>query len=311
MNLLAMQPVWAVSCCVVLFATTPIKPLPEKVEVDYPKALLGERLFSDPRLSKDDTVSCATCHDLSHGGDDGLQFSFGVGGRRGSINAPTVYNAVFNFRQFWDGRAKDLKAQAYGPIENPVEMAYTIEGVVAKLKKIPEYSNIFPSIYPDGITGENIVDAIAEYEKSLITPNAPFDKYLRGEKEAIGTEAKEGYGLFKSKGCILCHNGINVGGNFYNKFGIFKDANSSSLGRYTLTLREEDKFVFKVPSLRNVALTAPYMHDGRTTSLENAIEMMSEHQLGRYITKDEIKKIAAFLRSLTGEIPPKISQESR
>lgn len=311
MNLLAMQPVWAVSCCVMLFASMPIKPLPQSMEVNLPKAALGERLFSDPKLSKDDTVSCATCHDLKHGGDDGREFSVGIGGKRGSINAPTVYNAVFNFRQFWDGRAKDLKAQAYGPIENPVEMGYSIEGVVEKLKKIPAYSKAFFHIYAEGITGENIVDAIAEYEKTLITPNAPFDRYLRGEKDAIDRVAKEGYGLFKSKGCILCHNGINVGGNFYNKFGIFKDANSSSLGRYALTQREEDRFVFKVPSLRNVALTAPYMHDGRTPSLQGAIEVMSEHQLGRCITHEEVEKIVAFLRSLTGEIPAEIAQERR
>ena len=296
--------------CASVLLSSPIKPLPQTVEVNQNKAVLGEKLFFDPQLSKDGTVSCATCHDLNKGGDDGLQFSIGIGGKKGNINAPTVYNAVFNFRQFWDGRAEDLKAQVFGPIENPVEMGHTMAQAVDKLKKNPIYLSEFTSIYSDGITQDNIADVIAEYEKTLITPNAPFDRYLRGEKDAISKDAKEGYGLFKSKGCIVCHNGINVGGNFYNKFGIFKDANSSALGRYNVTKREEDKFVFKVPSLRNVALTAPYMHDGRTASLKEAIEIMSEHQLGRYITEEEVRKIALFLKSLTGEIPQSVKKKN-
>jgi len=309
MKLLANIFLLTVLCASVLLSS-PIKPLPQTVEVNQNKAVLGEKLFFDPQLSKDGTVSCATCHDLNKGGDDGLQFSIGIGGKKGNINAPTVYNAVFNFRQFWDGRAEDLKAQVFGPIENPVEMGHTMAQAVDKLKKNPIYLSEFTSIYPDGITQDNIADVIAEYEKTLITPNAPFDRYLRGEKDAISKDAKEGYGLFKSKGCIVCHNGINVGGNFYNKFGIFKDANSSALGRYNVTKREEDKFVFKVPSLRNVALTAPYMHDGRTASLKEAIEIMSEHQLGRYITEEEVRKIALFLKSLTGEIPQSVKKKN-
>ncbi len=293
--------------CTVLFSA-PLKPLPESMEADHNKVLLGQKLFFDPLLSKDGTVSCATCHDLLEGGDDNLQYSIGVGGKKGNINAPTVYNAVFNFRQFWDGRAEDLKEQVFGPIENPVEMDQTMKQTVDKLKKNPMYLSEFAKIYADGITEENVADAIAEYEKTLITPNAPFDRYLRGEENAIGQDAKEGYALFKSKGCVVCHNGINIGGNFYNKFGIFKDANSSSLGRYNITKREEDKYVFKVPSLRNVALTSPYMHDGRTNSLRKAVEIMSEHQLGRYITEEEIKKIVAFLESLTGQIPESVKK---
>jgi cytochrome c peroxidase len=309
MKLLANIFLLAVFCNSILFSS-PIKPLPRTMEVDQNKAVLGQKLFFDPQLSKDGTISCATCHDLDKGGDDGLQFSIGIGGKKGNINAPTVYNAVFNFRQFWDGRAENLKAQVFGPIENPVEMGQTMAQAVDKLKKNPMYLSEFTSIYSDGITQDNIADVIAEYEKTLITPNAPFDRYLRGEKDAISRDAKEGYGLFKSKGCIVCHNGINVGGNFYNKFGIFKDANSSVLGRYNITKRGEDKFVFKVPSLRNVALTAPYMHDGRTTSLKDAIEIMSEHQLGRYITEEEVRKIAVFLESLTGEIPQSVEKKN-
>ena len=292
-----------------MLLSAPIKPLPQSVKVDQKKVVLGKKLFFDPRLSQDGTVSCASCHDLEKGGDDGLQYSVGVGGKKGNINAPTVYNAVFNFRQFWDGRAEDLKAQVFGPIVNPVEMNTTMAQTVDTLKKDPIYVSEFAKIYSDGIIQENVADAIAEYEKTLITPNAPFDRYLNGEKSAIGPEAKKGYKLFESKGCIVCHNGINVGGNFYNKFGIFKDANSSALGRYNITKREEDKYVFKVPSLRNVALTAPYMHDGRAHTLKEAVEIMSEHQLGRYMTEDEIEKIVAFLKSLTGEIPQEIKKD--
>ncbi|AKF25941.1 cytochrome B6 [Sulfurovum lithotrophicum] len=283
--------------------SAPIKPLPQSVKADWKKVPLGQKLFFDPHLSADGTVSCASCHDLEKGGDDGLKYSVGVSGKKGNINAPTVYNAVFNFRQFWDGRAEDLKAQVFGPIENPVEMNMTMAQTVDKLKKDPMYVSEFARIYSDGITQENVADAIAEYEKTLITPNAPFDRYLKGKQGAISREAEEGYKLFTSKGCIICHNGVNVGGNFYNKFGIFKDANSSSLGRFNITKREEDKYVFKVPSLRNVALTAPYMHDGRARTLQEAVGIMSEHQLGRYITEDEIRKIVAFLESLTGELP--------
>jgi len=286
-----------------------LKPLPLEIRVNNQKAALGKMLFSDPILSKDNTVSCVTCHDLYNGGDDGLQFSFGIKGRRGVINAPTVYNSVFNFRQFWDGRAKDLKEQAFGPITNPVEMDQNPDALVQKIKQHPLYRKKFTQLYPDGVTVNNIADALANYEKTLITPNSPFDRYLRGEKDAISQKAKEGYRLFKFKGCIVCHNGVNIGGNLYNKFGIYEDANSSSLGRYNVTKRESDKYVFKVPSLRNVALTAPYMHDGRFKTLHDAIVFMSQYQLGRYMEEDEIDAIEAFLKTLTGEIPESVRKK--
>jgi len=286
-----------------------LKPLPLEIRVNNQKAALGKMLFSDPILSKDNTVSCVTCHDLYNGGDDGLQFSFGIKGRRGVINAPTVYNSVFNFRQFWDGRAKDLKEQAFGPITNPVEMDQNPDALVQKIKQHPLYRKKFIQLYPDGVTVNNIADALANYEKTLITPNSPFDRYLRGEKDAISQKAKEGYRLFKFKGCIVCHNGVNIGGNLYNKFGIYEDANSSSLGRYNVTKRESDKYVFKVPSLRNVALTAPYMHDGRFKTLHDAIVFMSQYQLGRYMEEDEIDAIEAFLKTLTGEIPESVRKK--
>jgi cytochrome c peroxidase len=176
-------------------------------------------------------------------------------------------------------------------------------GAVEILKKSNTYLKDFNDVYSNGITKDNIADAIAEFEKALITPNSPFDRYLKGDKKAISQKAKEGYQLFESKGCVICHHGVNVGGNFYNKFGIFKDANSTNLGRYNITKREEDKYVFKVPSLRNIALTDPYMHDGRINTLRDAVEFMTEHQLGRYMEPGEIDAIVVFLKSLTGEIP--------
>jgi len=284
----------------VILSAGVIRPLPQKVPQDPAKAALGKRLFFDTKLSRDNTVSCATCHDLENGGDDGLRFSYGIGGAQGDINAPTVYNAVFNFRQFWNGRAKDLKEQVYGPIENPVEMGFSMDALVERLKRDGGYKERFFALYPDGITKENIADAIAEYEKGLITPNSPFDRYLKGEKDAIDPLAKKGYELFQLKGCIICHNGVNIGGNLYNKFGVYHEVNSTKLGRYEITKREEDKYVFKVPSLRNVALTAPYMHDGRFDTLEKAVRFMTQYQLGRFIRDDEVDAIVAFLRSLTG-----------
>jgi len=292
-----------VICFTAILFSGPIKPIPNEIKVDAKKVQLGKKLFFDPILSKDGTISCATCHDLQNGGDDGLKFSFGIKGQEGNINSPTVYNAVFNFRQFWDGRAKDLKEQAIGPIENPVEMGHTMGNAVKTLSQNKMYFKGFNAIYEDGITKDNIVDAIAEFEKALITPNSPFDRYLKGDKKAISEKAKEGYLLFKSKGCILCHHGVNVGGNFYNKFGIYEDADTEHLGRYNITKREEDKHVFKVPSLRNIALTAPYMHDGRVETLKKAVELMTKYQLGRHMELGDTEAIVAFLKSLTGEIP--------
>lgn len=293
----------SVFCFTTVLFSAPIKPIPNEIKVDAKKVQLGKKLFFDPILSRDGTISCATCHDLQNGGDDGLKFSFGIRGQEGIINSPTVYNAVFNFRQFWDGRAKDLKEQVIEPIENPVEMGHSMTAVVEILKKNKTYLRDFKNIYSDGLTNDNVADAIAEFEKALITPDSPFDRYLKGDADAISAKAKEGYRLFESKGCILCHHGVNVGGNFYNKFGIYEDVNSTNLGRYNITKREEDKYVFKVPSLRNIALTAPYMHDGRMSVLKDAVEFMTEHQLGRHMEPGETDAIVAFLKSLTGEIP--------
>jgi cytochrome c peroxidase len=291
----------------IVMADEPIQPIPEQLPVNPRKAALGKQLFFDPILSRDSTVSCASCHLLEMGGDDNSKHSFGIEGQEGDINAPTVLNAVFNFRQFWDGRAGDLAEQAMGPIENPIEMGHRFPDLIKKLSATP-YRAKFEAIYAEGLTRENIADAIAEYEKTLITPNAPFDRYLNGDESAITPEQKEGYALFKSKGCIACHHGINVGGNLYNKFGVMEDAGSRHLGRFNVTGNEADRFMFKVPTLRNITETAPYFHDGRTYSLVEAVIIMSRYQLGRQITMEEVRKIVAFLVSLKGDIPDAAKQ---
>lgn len=284
-----------------LFAE-PIQPIPQSVEVDREKANLGRELFFDPILSVDNTISCASCHDLDNGGDDGLVASFGHNGKVGDINSPTVLNSVFNFKQFWNGRAADLKEQARGPIENPIEMANTFENLIATLKNT-QYKSKFEKIYEDGVTEDNIVDAIAEYEKTLITPNSDFDKYLNGDFNAITQEQKEGYEIFKEKGCIACHHGVNVGGNHYNKFGIMEETKSKRLGRYEVTKNEDDKLYFKVPTLRNIDKTAPYLHDGRYENLEDVVKFMARYQLGRSVSEQEVHKIVMFLHSLSANVP--------
>jgi cytochrome c peroxidase len=282
-------------------------PIPTEIKVDNQKVQLGKKLFLDPILSKDKTLSCMSCHNLKRNGADRVRRTKGIDGQVGYFNVPTVYNAVYNFRQFWDGRAKDLKDQALQPIVNPVEMGNTMENALKSLKADNTYVSMFNIIYEDGITEENLAEVITEFEKTLITPNAPFDKYLRGNKNAISQEAKEGYALFKEKGCITCHHGVNVGGNMYNKFGVISNIKSKSLGRYNVTKRERDKYYFKVPSLRNVERTAPYFHDGRHAKLEDAVKDMAYFQLGRPISDEEIAKIVAFLRSLNGELPQGIT----
>jgi cytochrome c peroxidase len=283
----------------------PITPLPKYVPTNPQKVLLGKALFFDPILSKDGTVSCATCHNIFEGGDDATKFSTGINNQKGSINSPTVLNAVFNFRQFWDGRAKDLQEQAAGPIENPVEMGNNFDNLIKTLNK-SAYAAQFKAIYKDGITKENITDAIAEFEKTLITPDSPFDRYLRGEENAISPEAKEGYALFQSKGCIACHHGRNIGGNMYNKFGVVMSVRDNNLGRYNITKNEVDKYFFKVPSLRNIAKTAPYFHNGSANNLKDAVYFMAKYQVGRPISKEEVSKIVSFLHTLSGNIPESI-----
>jgi cytochrome c peroxidase len=285
----------------------PIAPLPGSLALDARKVALGKRLFSDKRLSRDDSVACSSCHDLAKAGVDGLRRSVGIGGQIGDRNAPTVFNAVFNFRQFWDGRAATLEEQIDGPVHNPKEMASSWHEVIGKLRADDDYVSGFRAVY-GSLEARHIKNAIAEFERSLITPGARFDRYLAGARDALAPEELKGYELFKSYGCVACHQGVNIGGNLYERLGVmrlfFKGAPASAatnLGREAVTGKAEDRYVFKVPSLRNVALTAPYFHDGSVATLEEAVLIMGRYQLGIEIPQGDIKLIVIFLHTLTGE----------
>ncbi|PIF03757.1 MAG: cytochrome B6 [Arcobacter sp.] len=291
------------SLITVLFSEELITPIPLKVDYNIDKARLGEKLFNETRLSKDDTISCATCHILNGGGDNNIPVSFGVDGKKGIRNSPTVLNASFNTRQFWDGRAKNLEEQASGTIHNPIEMDSNFTEITKKLQQDPDYVEQFGLIYKDGITEKNIINAIVEYENTLITPNSKFDKFLRGDKNILSKDEKEGYKLFKEYGCISCHNGVNVGGNLMQKLGITEEYPTNDFGKFNITKKDEDKFYFKVPTLRNIQNTAPYFHDGRAESLRDSVDKMIFHQLGFTIEETEIDQIILFLNTLTGQTP--------
>ena len=287
----------------------PIQPIPAYAMLDENKIALGELLFNDPRLSIDDSISCANCHSLKAGGVDRLPRSIGVNGNIGDINSPTVFNSGLNIAQFWDGRAETLEDQIDGPIHNPKEMGSSWPKIAGKLASDITYQTLFKNIYSDGINSHNIKDAIATFERSLVTINSPFDRYLRGDKNAISEDAKAGYAIFKEFGCIACHQGTNVGGNVFQKFGIMGDyfadrgeaITQTDLGRYNVTGLEEDKFVFRVPSLRLAALTPPYFHDGSVTTLQDAVRTMIKYQLGRSSTEKDEELIVEFLHTLVGE----------
>ncbi len=283
----------------------PIRPLPKTLKLNQQKVSLGAKLFHDVRLSSDNSISCASCHNLSNGGDDDSFVATGVGGVKGPINSPTVLNSGFNFLQFWNGRAANLKEQAAGPVHNPIEMASNWEEVIGKIGDDLEYVNAFKEIYDDSMSGDYITDSIAEFERSLLT-FSPFDKYLRGDKSAVSQQAQHGYGLFKKYGCVSCHQGVGVGGNLFQRFGALvsyyqdKEVKDVDYGRAEVTKNSEDMHVFKVPSLRNVARTAPYFHNGSADKLEDAIQTMAQLQLGRTIPAQDIASIKAFLESLSG-----------
>jgi len=287
------------------------EPIPTRVELDARKVALGKRLFSDGQLSRDGQVSCASCHDLNRGGVDGRKVSVGVGGALGGINAPTVLNSAYNFRQFWDGRADTLESQIDGPVTNPAEMASDWPSIIKKLQASSSYAKAF-AVYPDGITPSNVKNAIATFERALVTPDAPFDRFLRGQKGALSSDQQAGYELFVSLGCAECHNGINLGGTSFQRFGRMgmppflrpgHVVTKADLGRYSLTKNESDLYRFKVPTLRNVALTAPYFHDGSAPNLRDAIITMAQVQLGTILAKDDVDLLAGFLTALTGEPP--------
>jgi cytochrome c peroxidase len=272
---------------------------------------LGKLLFFDPRLSSSWLISCNTCHNLSLGGVDLLETSVGHGWQKGPRNSPTVLNAVLNVAQFWDGRAKDLKEQAMGPVQAAVEMNSTPERTVKTLKSIPEYVALFTKAFPgekDPVTFENMARAIEVFEATLLTPESPFDNYLEGKSDALNAEQKRGLELFISKGCVRCHAGVNLGGQGYFPFGVVQRPGAEILpandkGRFAVTRTASDEYVFKSPSLRNIALTAPYFHSGKVWDLAQAVAIMGSAQLGAKLTEAETNSITAFLRTLTGRQP--------
>lgn len=289
----------------------PITPLPAVPDLDNKKVELGRRLFHDTKLSRDGSISCAHCHNLAKGGVDRLARSRGIGGKEGAINAPTVYNSSLNFRQFWNGRAETLEEQIEGPLRHPAEMGSTWQQAIAALQNDRYYSGEFAAIYRDGIKPQSVKDAIATFERSLVTPNSRFDRFLRGDTAAMNVDEQSGYRLFKQFGCSSCHQGVNIGGNMYQKLGVMEDyftgkVSAADLGRFSITKREEDRYVFKVPSLRNVALTPPYLHDGSAKTLEDVVRVMARYQLGERLSPDELNKIVAFLNTLTGEYQGKL-----
>lgn len=275
------------------------------------KVALGKMLYFEPRLSKSHTISCNSCHLVGLGGTDMLETSIGHHWQQGGRNSPTVLNAVFNTAQFWDGRAKDLAEQAGGPLINPVEMATTHADAVKTLKAIPGYQPAFEKAFPkakDPINIENVQNAIALFEATLITPNAPFDQYLKGDADALSEQQKTGLTLFIDKGCSTCHSGVNIGGNQYRPFGVVEQPGADFLppedeGRFAVTKSASDKYVYKVPSLRNIELTPPYFHSGKAWDLKQAVAVMGSAQLGIKLSDDEVTSITAFLYSLTGEQP--------
>jgi cytochrome c peroxidase len=307
-------------------ATSEWQPLPEKPPepADNPstpaKAVLGKMLYFDPRFTATGTGSCNSCHNLMLGGDDSRALSMGVHGKLGARSAPTVWNAAFHSVQFWDGRAPTLEEQARGPVTNPVEMAMTSwEDVMARLNAIPEYKRLFEAAFgsDNPINADNAVRAIAAFERTLITPNSPYDKYARGNPQALSEQQIRGLNTFAQVGCVNCHSGpafngpqLPLGTGFFMKFPTYENAEldtrygfTKDLGRYEVTKKEEDKHMFRVPTLRNIAMTAPYFHNGAVKTLDEAIRVMAKVQLNKDLTQQQVDDIFAFLTGLTGEFP--------
>lgn len=291
-------------------ASEPVRPIAVEVEADPAKVALGYALFHDTRLSVDNTVSCATCHALETAGVDNHQYSHGVDDQLGGVNAPTVYNAVYNFVQFWDGRARTLADQAAGPPLNPIEMASeSFDQIIAKLAADKKFAREFKAVYPDGLTEANITDAIEEFERTLITPNSRFDKWLRGDDSALAADELAGYELFKDYGCATCHVGPNLGGQSYELMGLRRhyfadrgmELTTEDNGRYKETQLERDRHRFKVPGLRNIEHTWPYYHDGTRHTLEEAVLDMGRYQSDVDMSDAEVAQVTAFLLTLTGE----------
>ncbi|MEW8137011.1 MAG: cytochrome-c peroxidase [Candidatus Thiodiazotropha endolucinida] len=290
----------------ILAIDEPIQPIKPVQNINLGQVELGKKLYFDPRLSKSGFISCNSCHNLSMGGTDNLKTSIGHNWQQGPINAPTVLNSSLNVAQFWDGRAADLKAQAGGPIANPGEMAFTHTLAIDVLTSIPEYVMEFKQVFvSDKITIDEVTQAIAEFEKTLVTPNSRFDQWLLGDKQALSQDEMAGYTLFKESGCVSCHNGEAVGGNSFQKMGVVEPykAKSPAEGLSAVTGKDADRFKFKVPTLRNVEMTYPYFHDGEAETLTEAVDVMGRLQLGKKFSDNENAQIVAFLKTLTGDQP--------
>lgn len=289
-----------------------LKPLPEMMEsaanpVTEEKVELGRKLFHDTRLSLNRKNSCNSCHNLETYGVDNQKFSTGDAGGKGGRNSPTVFNAAIHIAQFWDGRAKDVEEQAKGPVLNAVEMAMPSADYVAEvLQSIPGYAPLFKNAFPDDVDPvnyDNFAKAVGAFERKLVTPSR-FDDFLKGKEDALTMEEKTGLNNFLGAGCATCHNGPAIGGQMYQKLGLVKPwPGNTDSGRFEVTKNEIDKFMFKVPSLRNIAKTGPYLHDGSVSDLNELTSMMAEHQLGRTLDKKQVDSIVIFLKVLTGSLP--------
>lgn len=293
-------------------ANEPLQAIPACVPTEAAKVAMGERMYNDTRLSLDGTISCATCHILDQGGVSNPEYrtSEGIYGQFGGVNAPTVYNAYYNVQQFWNGRAADLREQAAGPPVNPVEMGdQTWDDIVARLRQDKALVEEFEQLYPgEGLTEQTVTLAIAEFEKTLLTPDNRFDRYLKGDAEALTADEQQGYGLYKHLGCASCHVGVIAGGQSFEHMPIYGDYfadrdpsiayNADDDGLKGFTGKESDLHKFKVPTLRNVALTAPYFHDGTMATLEDAVRAMAKYELDKDLTDAEVQLLVAFMKSL-------------
>jgi len=286
-------------------------------EITDLKVTLGKKLYYDNRLSKDNTQSCNTCHNLDTYGVDNGSFSKGNDGGFGGRNSPTTLNAALHISQFWDGREPDVEAQAGGPVLNPVEMAMPSEdAVVERLSGIEEYKTMFAETFPDSedaITYNNMKKAIGAFERKLITPSV-FDNYLAGDESALSDAEKEGLQTYMEVGCTTCHAGNVLGGNMYQKFGLFGNywdltkSEKVDNGKFDITQNEADKYIFKVPSLRNIEKTYPYFHDGSVADLSESIKIMAKIQLNKDLTAEQIESIQTFLKTINGEVPADLKQ---
>ncbi|MDF3932084.1 cytochrome-c peroxidase [Pseudomonas citronellolis] len=294
-------------------ANSIFKPIPEQAsdKLDGKQVELGRQLFFEPRLSASHVISCNTCHNIGTGGADNVPASSGHAWQKGARNSPTVFNAVFNVAQFWDGRAKDLEEQAKGPVQNPVEMHNTPKNVEATLRSMPEYVTAFEKAFPGDkqpVSFDNMARALQAFESTLITPDSRFDQYLKGNEDALDAKEKKGLQTFMSSGCISCHNGVNLGGQAYFPFGLVKKPDGKVLpsgdkGRFEVTKTQNDQYVFRAAPLRNIALTAPYFHSGQVWDLEEAVAIMGTAQLGKQLNTEEVGDIVAFLKTVTGKQP--------